>query len=126
MKNKWMLLVLTAVLAGGVSVGASAKDDKDHKGHKESKDHKSYKDDRYDSYGKDLPPGLEKKVAKGEPLPPGWQKKYRRGDIMDLDIFDRGVQVGPIGIGGEITIRIDDQLFKVHDKTRRIIDIITE
>lgn len=119
MKNKWMFLMLAAAL----STGAMAKNDKDHKEHKESKD-KSYNE--YHSDGKDLPPGLQKKVAKGEPLPPGWQKKYRRGDILDLDIYDRGVRVGPIGIGGEVTIRIDGSLFKIHDKTRKIIDIINE
>jgi hypothetical protein len=31
----------------------------------------------YGSHPVNLPPGLQKKLAKGKPLPPGWQKKLQ-------------------------------------------------
>lgn len=31
----------------------------------------------YGTHPVNLPPGLQKKIAKGKPLPPGWQKKLR-------------------------------------------------
>ncbi len=111
MKNK---LIFT-LLAAAISTGAMAKNEKEHKEHKEHKAEGKHKS---------LPPGLQKKVARGEPLPPGWQKKYHRGDVLDIDHYDRGTILGPIGRDGEVTIKIDDTLFKIHDKTRKILDII--
>jgi hypothetical protein len=32
--------------------------------------------DHYAPRYRNLPPGLQKKVARGRPLPPGWQKKF--------------------------------------------------
>jgi hypothetical protein len=34
---------------------------------------------------KKLPPGLQKKLARGGELPPGWQTKVRRGEVLDAD-----------------------------------------
>ena len=35
-----------------------------------------------------LPPGLQKKVAKGGKLPPGWQKKCSKGEVLQPGVFE--------------------------------------
>ncbi|QSX35012.1 hypothetical protein JYB87_07280 [Shewanella avicenniae] len=72
----------------------------------------------------ELPPGLQKKAAKGKPLPPGWQKQYHRGDIIERDLYDRGRIVVPLDDKGLITVNIEGTLFKLNQKTREIIDIL--
>src|SRR5690554_5660902 len=39
---------------------------------------------------KSLPPGLQKKLARGGELPPGWRDKVRRGEVLDADLYRRG------------------------------------
>src|SRR5688572_3496248 len=46
-----------------------------------------YHDAQNNKHGKQLPPGLQKKVARGGQLPPGWQKKLARGEVMAPDIY---------------------------------------
>jgi hypothetical protein len=70
-----------------------------------------------------LPPGLQKKYQKGKPLPPGWQKKLSKGDILDNSIYVRGKVVVPLGSDGVISINIEGTILKLHEKTRKIIDI---
>lgn len=48
--------------------------------HKKSKGKKNKKH-------KNLPHGLQKKLARGGQLPPGWQKKVARGEVLDADIL---------------------------------------
>jgi hypothetical protein len=71
-----------------------------------------------------LPPGLQKKAEKGKPLPPGWQKKLSKGDILDNSIYSRGKIVVPLGRDGTISIEVEGTILKLHQKTRRIIDIL--
>ena len=71
-----------------------------------------------------LPPGLQKNAERGKPLPPGWQKKLHRGDILDNDIYVRGRVVVPVGRDGSITIDVDGTLLRLHEKTRKILDIL--
>jgi hypothetical protein len=73
---------------------------------------------------KGLPPGLHKKAEKGKPLPPGWQKKLSKGDILDNSIYSRGKIVVPLGRDGTISIEVEGTILKLHEKTRRIIDIL--
>lgn len=73
---------------------------------------------------KSLPPGLYKKAEKGKPLPPGWQKKLSRGDILDDAIYARGRVVVPVGTDGTISIEVEGTILKLHEKTRKIIDIL--
>ncbi len=73
---------------------------------------------------KRLPPGLHKKAEKGKPLPPGWQKKLSRGDILDKSIYSRGKIVVPLGRDGIISIEVEGTILKLHEKTRKIIDIL--
>lgn len=75
-------------------------------------------------HDKDLPPGLQKKVARGEPLPPGWQKKLHKGDILDSDIYDRGRIVVPLDSQGRVSIQVEGALIKLDEKTRTILDVV--
>ena len=72
----------------------------------------------------ELPPGLQKKAAKGKQLPPGWQKKLKRGGTLERDVYRRGTIIAPLDPRGLITIRVDDRVIKLHQKTREIIDIL--
>jgi hypothetical protein len=73
---------------------------------------------------KPLPPGLHKKAERGQPLPPGWQKKLSKGDVLDDSIYARGRVVVPVGNGGSVTIEVEGTILKLHEKTRKIIEII--
>jgi hypothetical protein len=75
---------------------------------------------------KQLPPGLAKNVERGKPLPPGWQKKLAKGKVMDRDIYERGDIVVPLDPLGIVTIRIEDKVFRVMEKSREIVDILQE
>ncbi|MGL5361127.1 MAG: hypothetical protein ACRDBI_15705 [Shewanella sp.] len=106
--NKLTTFALTTALLGLLSpMLAKASLDNDH--HKKDKQ---------------LPPGLQKKVAQGQPLPPGWQKKLRRGDMLDYDIYDRGHIVVPLDRDGRISIEVEGAIIKLDEKTRTILDII--
>ncbi len=72
----------------------------------------------------ELPPGLQKKAAKGKQLPPGWQKKLQKGNTLDRDIYRQGKVIVPLDPLGLITIRVDDRLIRLHKETRKIIDIL--
>ena len=75
---------------------------------------------------KSLPPGLQKKVERGKSLPPGWQKKLSKGEVIDRDIYGGGKIIVPLDPLGIVTIKIDDKIFRVREKTRRIVDILRE
>ena len=75
---------------------------------------------------KRLPPGLAKKVKSGKPLPPGWQKKIAPGKVLEHDIYVHGKIVVPLDPLGIVTIRIDDKVLRVHEKTREIMEILRE
>ncbi len=101
--------VLIAAFCLGLSVTPAtlAKPDKDHKGKKH------------------IPKGLQKKMAKGKELPPGWKKKLRVGDRLSDDVYRHRHVIAPVDIHGHITIRVDDTILKMHEKTRKIIKILT-
>lgn len=71
-----------------------------------------------------LPPGLQKKAAKGQQLPPGWQKKLKKGEVLDKAVFDAGVVVKASSPTGSITINVDDRLLRLDPLTRKILDIL--
>jgi hypothetical protein len=76
--------------------------------------------------GKSLPPGLQKNLERGKPLPPGWHKKLAKGKVMALDIYSRGQIIVPLDPLGIVTIRIEDKVFRVMEKSREIVDILHE
>ena len=74
----------------------------------------------------DLPPGLQKKVERGGELPPGWEKKLKAGEILDQEIYEKGIVVKPVDGDGVITIKIDDKIIRLIEATREIIDVLSE
>lgn len=78
------------------------------------------------SYAKDkqLPPGLQKKQQRGQALPPGWQKKLSKGDILDESVFAHGQVVVPLAPDGSISINIEGTILRLHEKTRKILNIL--
>lgn len=76
--------------------------------------------------GKQLPPGLAKNVRLGKSLPPGWQKKIAPGKVIEKDIYMQGKIVAPLDPLGIVTIKIDDKVLRVHEKSMEILEILTD
>jgi hypothetical protein len=78
----------------------------------------------------ELPPGLQKKVARGKPLPPGWQNKLVRGERLERDYYHLGValpddllrRLSPPPPGSEI-LQIEDRIIRLDAATRTILDV---
>ena len=79
---------------------------------------------------KKLPPGLQKKVARGKALPPGWQKKVAQGRRLDYHVFRQGEslpdillrRLPPPPTGSEI-LRVEDKIIRLNAATRAILDV---
>ena len=71
----------------------------------------------YGAHPVNLPPGLQKKIAKGQPLPPGWQKKLQP---FPSDVVARmGPACGYCGRG------VIDGYGVIYDKkTAVILDVV--
>jgi hypothetical protein len=72
-----------------------------------------------DYYGpryRDLPPGLQKKVARGGELPPGWRKKF---ETFPAEV-DRRLAPLPAGYGRGV---IDGHAVIYNSKTNVIVDV---
>ncbi|RRJ82738.1 hypothetical protein [Aestuariirhabdus litorea] len=102
-------------------------DDDDDRDDKKDK-RKRYDDDESSSRGKSshsqLPPGLQKKVARGEPLPPGWQKKLNVGGTLPADLYERGTVIKRDEDKGVSSVEIENTVVDVLDTTREIIGIL--
>ncbi|MGJ3257299.1 MAG: hypothetical protein ACFE0K_13370 [Alcanivorax sp.] len=102
--------------------------------------HRDYRDYRYSDRERDalrrhlsqrdypsLPPGLQKKVARGGQLPPGWQKKLQVGHTLNgnLDRYGQRLPVydGIRRIDGVSDVVIDNEVVRVMDATQTIIDV---
>ena len=75
---------------------------------------------------KQLPPGLAKNVKRGKSLPPGWQKKIARGKVLEKDIYGQGKIIVPLDPLGIVTIKLDNKVLRVHEKSMEILEILTE
>ncbi|MBL4783743.1 MAG: hypothetical protein JKX92_16030 [Porticoccaceae bacterium] len=96
------------------------------------------RDDVYNNKGKknknkkkQLPPGLQKKVARGGQLPPGWQSKVARGEVLDSDILRHSVLIPdelarrlPALHDGETMRRVGDKVVRVLEGNGTVIDVI--
>jgi len=79
---------------------------------------------------KALPPGLQKKIARGKSLPPGWQKKVELGHSLDYQVYRQGEslpdillrRLPPPPVGSEI-IRVDEKIIHLDSATRTILDV---
>ena len=74
--------------------------------------------------GHGLPPGLQKKAARGEPLPPGWQKKLQVGHRLDRDIYSHARIISPLDERGYVTVEIENERLRLLGATLEIIDIL--
>jgi hypothetical protein len=72
---------------------------------------------------KELPPGLQKKAAKGQGLPPGWQKKLDVGSVLDEEIYRKG-KIITRDDKGLVTISVEGEIFKIIENTREIVEIL--
>jgi hypothetical protein len=77
-----------------------------------------------------LPPGLQKKVARGKELPPGWQKKIAPGDSLDYQVYRQGLSLPeeilrrlPQQPTGSEIIQVDDRIIRLNSATRTILDV---
>lgn len=73
---------------------------------------------------KQLPPGLQKKLAKGQSLPPGWQKKLIVGERLERSIYQQGNVVVPLDSKGLLTISLEGKLVRLVNATREIVEIL--
>jgi hypothetical protein len=73
---------------------------------------------------KQLPPGLQKKEAKGQSLPPGWQKKIAKGEVLDKDVYQHSQVVVPVDSRGLVTIRIEGKLVRLYEATREVVEVL--
>lgn len=82
--------------------------------------------------GKQLPPGLQKKMNRGGVLPPGWEKKLRKGTVLDQRVYEASTPVSdklrvklPVGPSGTIDLRIEGKIVRIY-KATRIIQAVFE
>ncbi|HAB09786.1 MAG TPA: hypothetical protein DEB61_01945 [Alcanivorax sp.] len=74
----------------------------------------------------DLPPGLQKKVARGQSLPPGWQKKLSEGRRLPDDLYYQGYPLPDSVLrtpGGYSDVVIDNEVVRILDATQTIMDV---
>ena len=106
---------------------------------------KHYKDNRYydsrtgrylthDQY-RQLPPGLQKNVARGKAVPPGWAKKldsryYTVKRYNDHNVYVlnnnayRQAKVISRPRPGEVRLRVDNRVLDVIEATRVILNVL--
>ncbi|GAA0681840.1 hypothetical protein GCM10009104_03230 [Marinobacterium maritimum] len=80
---------------------------------------------------KSLPPGLQKKLARGGELPPGWQDKVRRGEVLDADLYRHGERLPhryleQLGHGSEAVelIVLGDRIVRVAEGRGTVLDVV--
>ena len=79
-----------------------------------------------DEYEKELPKGLEKKLERDGTLPPGWQKKVAKGQVVDQRVLRSGRLLNtrdyPYIKNSEI-YQVEDRIFRVAQDTKIILEI---
>ena len=92
------------------------------------RDHRDYRYDDDDNVNsrdkpkkmKSLPPGLQKKLARGGELPPGWQKKVARGEVLDAGLYRQSRSL-PEALLNRLSTYTDTELRLLDDRVIRII-----
>ena len=92
---------------------------------------KSKKNKHKKKHKKSLPPGLQKKVARGGSLPPGWQKKIKCGEVLEASIYGNSVildideypSILDYNPAAEV-IRVHDRIIRIMKDTHEVLDII--
>lgn len=122
-------IVLSIVTLSLLSSSLYAK--KDEYEHEKSNKEKHEKiEDRYykekHEKEKELPKGLEKKLAKDGTLPPGWEKKLSKGQIIDQSILGNGRILNskdyPYMKNSQI-YQVENRVFRVAEDTKMILEI---
>lgn len=79
---------------------------------------------------KSLPPGLQKKVARGGKLPPGWEKKLTHGEVMPVEVYQECHPLPPELVvklppppKGVITVTVSGKVVRLIEATREILDV---
>ncbi len=74
-----------------------------------------------------LPPGLQKKMARGGELPSGWQKKLQKGQYLPDTLYYNSERLpsysGIRHIDGVSDVIIDNEVVRVINATQTIIDV---
>jgi Ni/Co efflux regulator RcnB len=81
-------------------------------------------------HSRNLPYGLQKKIARGRSLPPGWQKKVAPGHSLNYHVYRQGEslpdfllhRLAPPPVGSEI-LRIENKIIRLNAATRTILDV---
>lgn len=79
---------------------------------------------------KTLPPGLQKKAARGKGLPPGWQMKIARGEVLDAEVWQQAtylpyelIRTLPPAPKGTVLIKVEGKVIRLYEATRIILDV---
>lgn len=80
---------------------------------------------------KALPPGLQKKLARGGSLPPGWQMKLARGEVLDSSLYAYSDRLPPDVLrrlggrqeGAELIV-LGDRILRVMEGRGTILDVV--
>jgi hypothetical protein len=79
---------------------------------------------------KNLPKGLQKKMAKGGKMPPGWEKKVAKGRPLDRDVLENSVPLPPELVKElpkqpeETTIvKVEDKIIRILNATKEVLDV---
>lgn len=82
---------------------------------------------------KPLPPGLKKKLERGGELPAGWRKKLEVGRVLDPEIDAKAESLPeeilkrlPEPELGTEVLRVGDQIIRVIERSREIVDILND
>jgi hypothetical protein len=79
---------------------------------------------------KTLPPRRAQKAASKEKLPPGWQKKIARGAVLPPTVYARAQPLPEVVIrnlppppAGTILVLLDGKVLRLLEATRTIVDV---
>ncbi len=71
-----------------------------------------------------------KKVARSEKLPPGWQKKIARGEVLPQTVYAQAQPLPEVVIrtlppppAGTILVTLDGKVVRLLEATRTIVDV---
>jgi hypothetical protein len=92
----------------------------DHMSDRERSEHRH--SNRHNKGYRDLPPGLQRKLARSERLPRGWQRKLVRGEVMPQELYRYAT---PLPANYRTRARIDGrntELVLLGDKVVRLVE----
>ncbi|MBL4621452.1 MAG: hypothetical protein JKY89_03560 [Immundisolibacteraceae bacterium] len=80
---------------------------------------------------KQLPPGLQKKLARGGQLPPGWQTKVSQGEVLNAELLSHAYPLPddlrkalPNLQDGTELRRIGDKVVRIMEGNGTVLDVI--